>query len=90
MARKIGTAKNDLLVGGSSDDQLLGLAGSDVLIGLSGDDLLNGGAGDDDLRGGAGNDTYIVDHPGDITTTLADLGRDTVRAAITWKLGAHQ
>lgn len=49
MARKTGTAKNDLLTGGSSDDQLFGLAGGDVLI-FDAMDSFDGGTGSDTLR----------------------------------------
>jgi len=85
-----GSAGNDILRGTQQDDVLLGLKGRDVLIGNKGDDTLDGGAGDDDLRGGAGNDIYIVDHVDDITRSLADPGQDTVRASVSYVLGAQQ
>ena len=57
MARKLGTAGNDVLTGSSAADTLLGLAGNDRLRGLAGKDVLDGGAGNDTLDGGTGDDT---------------------------------
>ena len=90
MAKKIGTAGNDSLNGTASADEMFGFAGNDLLLGLAGNDYLEGGAGDDDLRGGSGNDTYIVDHVGDITKSIADAGADVVDSLITYTLGANQ
>jgi Ca2+-binding RTX toxin-like protein len=71
--------------GTSGNDSLTGTSGSDQLYGFGGNDTLNGGAGIDTLNGATGNDTYIVT-AGDV---LVDSGgRDTVRASISWDLGA--
>lgn len=45
MATLIGTAGNDILVGGSFSDSLVGLGGNDLLEGQLGADTLDGGAG---------------------------------------------
>jgi Ca2+-binding RTX toxin-like protein len=55
----VGTAGDDVLVGGSGNDVLCGLDGDDVLLGGSGNDHLDGGPDIDALTGGSGNDTVI-------------------------------
>jgi RTX calcium-binding nonapeptide repeat (4 copies) len=55
----VGTAGDDVLVGGSGNDVLCGLGGDDVLLGGSGNDHLDGGPDIDALTGGSGNDTLI-------------------------------
>ena len=52
----VGTARDDVLNGGSGDDTLEGRGGDDRLSGGSGDDVLSGGNGDDTLSGGSGDD----------------------------------
>ncbi|WP_408588239.1 beta strand repeat-containing protein [Novosphingobium sp.] len=70
-------------------DAVYGLGGADTLRGFEGDDLLDGGTGNDTLIGGKGDDTYVVDASGDSITELADEGADTVRAGLSWTLGAN-
>ena len=62
---KIGSLKNDLMIGDDSnntirgnagDDEIYGMDGNDTLYGGIGNDNLNGGKGDDKLYGGIGND----------------------------------
>ena len=53
--------------------------------GTSGNDTLHGSSGPDTMNGGAGNDTYFVT-AGDVL--IDSSGRDTVRASISWDLGA--
>ena len=88
MAKVSGTSGVDSLVGTALDDVILGLGGRDTLSGLAGNDTLDGGTGADAMSGGLGNDTYIVDNVGDTISENAGEGVDTVKARITWTLGA--
>ena len=63
---KIGSLKNDFIIGNDNantirgnagNDQLYGMGGNDELHGGIGNDTLNGGKGDDQLFGGIGDDT---------------------------------
>ena len=65
MAKRNGTAENDIingtqgndwLNGKAGDDQIYGFGGEDTLIGNSGDDWLYGGGNRDSLWGGIGDD----------------------------------
>ncbi|NJM87779.1 MAG: S8 family serine peptidase [Hydrococcus sp. RU_2_2] len=98
--RKIGTLRNDVLVGtssidsfngGAGNDRLAGLAGSDFLVGGLGNDTLNGGLAGDTLSGGLGNDIYIVDRAGDrVLETSRKPGEiDTVVSTVSYALGAN-
>ncbi|WP_225204661.1 calcium-binding protein [Novosphingobium huizhouense] len=89
MANVNGTSGIDNLVGTALDDIILGLAGRDTLQGLAGNDTLDGGSGADTMSGGLGNDIYVVDNLGDTVTENAGEGIDTVRAKISWTLGAN-
>ena len=51
-----GTARADLLIGGTGANNLNGNEGQDLLLGGLGNDTLQGGHGDDVIDGGAGND----------------------------------
>ncbi len=68
------------------------LSGSQRLYGTAGNDTLNGGDGPDQMYGGGGNDSYIVDNIGDRAYEVANGidtgGVDTVKASLTWTLGA--
>ncbi len=77
------------LRGEDGDDQLQGGSGNDLLIGGAGNDLLDGGAGVDTLVGGTGDDTYVVDSLKDVIVENSDEGTDTVRASLSWTLGAN-
>ncbi|MFT3960568.1 calcium-binding protein [Propionivibrio sp.] len=89
--------ENLLLTGGAAvdgtgnalDNVLTGNAATNVFSGLEGNDTLDGGAGSDILIGGAGNDTYVVDAADDVVAELAGEGVDTVRASVSWSLGAN-
>ncbi|WP_242098672.1 VCBS domain-containing protein [Sphingomonas sp. CROZ-RG-20F-R02-07] len=54
-----GTAKANLLNGGSGNDHIYGAAGNDFIYAGAGDDYVDGGDGDDYLDGGTGNDTLL-------------------------------
>ncbi|MGI4732982.1 MAG: Ig-like domain-containing protein [Janthinobacterium lividum] len=54
-----GTAKANLLVGGSGNDHIYGAAGNDTISAGAGDDYVDGGDGDDYIDGGSGNDTLL-------------------------------
>ncbi len=83
-----GNAGDDQLFGNAGNDRLFGGIGSDQLFGGDGDDLLDGGLGADLLFGGAGNDTYVVDDAGDQLSEFGGSGIDTVRASVSYVLGA--
>ncbi|MDK2122631.1 calcium-binding protein [Parachitinimonas caeni] len=85
----VGGLDNDNLNGGADNDSLMGDSGNDRLQGELGDDTLDGGSGFDTLIGGAGNDVYIVDSLSDSVTELANDGLDTVRASVSYTLGAN-
>ena len=57
MARQVGTAADDTLIGGDGRDILIGGGGTDSLVGNGGGDIL---VGSGTLEGGAGNDRYSV------------------------------
>ena len=83
-----GSAFVDYLIGYAGNDAIYGNGGNDTLEGRAGTDVLNGGLGADKMIGGLGNDTYFVDNIGDKTVETADQGTDTVKASISWTLGA--
>lgn len=60
-----------------------------TITGNTADNVLDGGTGEDLLIGGKGNDTYVVNSPGDrIREAGLEADNDTVRASISWTLGA--
>ncbi|HEX8256710.1 MAG TPA: calcium-binding protein [Allosphingosinicella sp.] len=77
-----------VIIGGNQANTILGSAIADSISGGGGKDLLRGGGGIDLVRGGAGDDIFIVDAAGE-AREAADQGRDTVRAAIDYTLGAN-
>lgn len=82
---------NDIINGGAGNDTINGGAGNDTINGGAGNDIIDGGVGNDAMTGGTGNDTYIVDNNGDIVneTSITSSEIDTVRASITYTLGAN-
>ncbi len=83
-----GDVGTDTLYGGDGNDVMQGGADADTLSGGAGDDRLAGGAGADAMSGGDGNDFYMVDDAGDTVDETGGSGTDTVRAWISWTLGA--
>jgi Ca2+-binding RTX toxin-like protein len=72
------------------DEVLLnGSSRRDILVGTAQADVLDGGDGADEMTGNAGDDTYLVDDAGDTVVEVAGGGIDTVRATVSWTLGAH-
>jgi Ca2+-binding RTX toxin-like protein len=84
-----GNTLANVLTGNSAANTLGGGAGNDTLNGGDGDDTLDGGVGDDTMVGGLGNDTYVVDALTDVVTEGSGAGTDTVKAGVTWTLGAN-
>ena len=84
-----GNGAANSLAGLGGDDSLEGNGGDDLLDGGDGADRLSGGDGQDMLIGGAGGDSYRIDDAGDSVLEQAGGGIDTVRAALSWVLGAH-
>jgi Ca2+-binding RTX toxin-like protein len=83
-----GGLQADLLQGGGGADSLQGGGGADTLQGGQGGDTLDGGAGGDRMVGGAGNDLFLLSGA-DTLEEAAAGGLDTVRAAVSWSLGAE-
>ncbi|MFA7281105.1 MAG: calcium-binding protein [Sterolibacterium sp.] len=74
--------------GNGLDNLLTGNAADNRLSGEGGADTLDGGEGADTLVGGAGNDMFVVDDDGDVILEDANGGKDTVRASLSYTLGA--
>ncbi len=62
---------------------------ANVLTGNDGINVLDGAGGADTMAGGLGNDSYVVDDAGDVVIEAADEGSDTVRAWVSYTLGAN-
>jgi Ca2+-binding RTX toxin-like protein len=58
LAKEVGSALRDLMVGGPGRDTLIGREGNDDLTGGAGKDLLVGGLGRDVMTGGRGADVF--------------------------------
>ena len=62
---------------------------ANTLVGNAAANVLDGGAGADTMVGGLGDDVYVVDSLSDVITENASEGTDTVRASISYTLGAN-
>ena len=62
---------------------------ANTITGNAAANIIDGGLGADIMKGGLGNDTYVVNQTGETVTELAAQGTDTVKAAVTYALGAN-
>ncbi|WP_086946479.1 beta strand repeat-containing protein, partial [Pseudomonas frederiksbergensis] len=87
----LGSNLENLTLTGSDQLDATGNALNNVLIGNSGNNVLDGGLGADVMIGGFGNDTYVVDNLKDVVAETSTLASeiDTVRASVSWALGAN-
>jgi Ca2+-binding RTX toxin-like protein len=60
-----------------------------IIIGNRNSNILDGGLGADTMIGGVGDDTYIVDNIDDVCIEVAYEGIETVKASVTYSLGAN-
>ncbi len=71
---------------GTTNLTLWGNALANSITGNAGNNSIDGRVGNDTMTGQGGNDTYFVDSAGDVIVEFT--GTDTVRASVTYTLGA--
>ncbi|MDF2077823.1 hypothetical protein P2Q70_24825 [Pseudomonas mendocina] len=85
----LGVHLENLTLTGAADINGTGNNADNRLVGNRGNNTLDGGAGADTLIGGEGDDIYIVDNLKDVVIEKDSEGTDTVRASVSWTLGAN-
>lgn len=75
--------------GNSLANSMVGNSSSNVIFGGAGNDFLDGGEDADTLIGGIGDDIYVIDDLADVVVEDANEGIDTVRASVSYQLGAN-
>lgn len=85
---RLGANLEHLVLTGSGAINGTGNSADNRLTGNDANNLLNGVTGSDTMAGGLGNDSYLTDG-GDRIIEAANGGTDTVRASVTYRLGAN-